>query len=338
MESMAEQVRQLSGEAEIFSLIDFIQWDNQQEKEEKFWLKENYEREVSKLYLGSQVYDHLKKKELLLVLPFPSIGDTFLVGTNFAAYQCLSLHNIKVVVGSKGAYKVMQMFSIISEAVSEQEQEALYKYICFCGKAQDMITCSWTFKLEAMARFKGLSFAQFIPRYFFCLGSDSHKYFPSIWDNEMRETEFTEKGLVKGKSVVLAPYANSTGELPWQFWEFLTEKLLKKGYCVFTNIVAGQKPIKKSMGLEIPLEQLGSYLEYAGHFIALRSGLCDIAGRSLCRQIVIFRDGYIAPNSSWIGYYDLHSENIAEEAVQIVYDDKDFFKNVDLVMEHIENG
>lgn len=325
-ESMAEQLHQFSEEIQFFILVDWIQWREQWEKKEKFWLEENYETEVMKLCLGAEVYGRLKQEEQLLILPFPAMGDAFLVGVYLSANQSLQSQNLKVIVCSKGAFKVMQMYGVVSETILEQEQEALYKFICFCmDKKQDKVMFSWIYAFEVMAGFKKLSFTQFIARFFLRLGNNCPKHFPCIWDKEMKESEFMEKGLVKGKSVILSPYANSISELPWQFWECLTEKLQKNNFSVFTNIVGKQKPVKNSKGLEIPLDQLGSYLEYAGYFIALRSGLCDIVGRALCRQIVIFRDGYIP-------YFDLHSEEISENAIQYVYDDSDLYVNIDKVL------
>ncbi len=90
--------------------------------------------------------------------------------------------------------------------------------------------------------------------------------------------------------------------------------------------------VKGRNRLEIPLFQLGNYLEFAGYFISIRSGLCDIAEHSHCKQIVIFREQRVY-HCSVLEYFDLHKDNLSEESIYCIYDEEDFCRNVDFILE-----
>lgn len=332
--SMMQQIFEMSEEVEIFNLVDVEECLKEWETKQKFWIDDNYQLEIQKLHQGEKVYNRIKQEEPLFVFPFPSIGDAFLIGLYFSQYKLINQQKIRVVVGSKGAYKIMQMFNIKElEIVSEQELDALFKFVSFCEKnKEEVFICSWMFVFELMARYKKLSFSEFCAKYVFRLENKKEANFPSIWDVKLRESELENKGLVKGKTIIVAPYANSVQELPIQFWEELVKRLINMGYYVFTNVSGNQKAIKGSNGLKIPLNQLGNYLEFAGYFVSLRSGLCDIVGHSICKQIVIFREEKIEPKSSQIAYYDLHPEKISEDSVQLLYHDTSFYSNIDRII------
>lgn len=335
--AMTRQIRQLSDKVKIFVLADIAKGIEKWEMKEQFWMEENYDIEVKKLCQGEEVYKRLKQEEPLFVFPFPSIGDAFLVGVYIKEFESARSQDMKFVTGSKGAYKIMQMFGVKKVArVSQQELEALYKYVSYNGITDDnVIVCNWMFIFEVMARYKKIVFSKFCAKYIFRLEDNCQMNFPSIWDKNLKNSELINKGLIRGRSIILSPYATSMEELPSQFWEVLARKLSKMNYCVFTNIAGRQRPVKQTIGLEIPLEQAGNYLEFAGYFIGLRSGLCDIVGQSQCKKIVIFRDREIDSHSSLIMYYSLNSEHISEDVIQILYDDNCFFENIDRVVDSL---
>lgn len=102
-------------------------------------------------------------------------------------------------------------------------------------------------------------------------------------------TKFDSLNLPKGKTVILAPDANSTKVMPMQFWELLAQKLLQQGWAVCTNMpgnklgqVPGTIPISFSIGEAIPTAEL------AGWVISSRSGFCDIISSAKCRLSVIY--------------------------------------------------
>lgn len=300
LDDMTAQIEKLSEDVEIYSLINLPECKENACIKEKFWLERNYQSEIEILYRGEEVYSKLKNKDPIIIF-LPALGDIFVGGLYLEEYKKkVKSQNIKIVISSKASYKVAQLFYMKNIIlISEQEMDALVKFLLFNDVGNgNTVVCSCIHELDAMARYKGLPFPVFWAKYFFRLEDGYKTVFPCIWDKELKETELANKGMVRGKSVVLAPYANSIELLPAQFWEALAKRLQNMQYNVFTNIAGKQKPVKGTIGLEIPFHQIGSYLEYAGFFIALRSGLCDIAGQAQCRQIVIFRDRAVEYNGN----------------------------------------
>lgn len=103
----------------------------------------------------------------------------------------------------------------------------------------------------------------------------------------------SKTGLPKGKTVILAPYANSgnTFGIPKRFWEELTEKLTRRGYavCVNTSCKKGEGSVKGAQAVFLPLEMMSDFCAYAGNLISVRSGLCDItAAAPVNHRIVLY--------------------------------------------------
>lgn len=329
--SMKEQINRLSPDVKVIVLADRIQYEKDKEEQKKFWLDKNYKIEIQNLCQGAAIYENLKDDKALVVV-LSALGDMFACGLYFREYEKkIKSKQTKIVVASKGVYKVAQLFGIKNIVmISNLEMELLVKYMLSYRSKEDIVY-SIIYVLDIMAGYKKISFPRYWAKYFLRIGSNYQVDFPSIWDEKCREKELIEKGMREGKSVILAPYANSCERLPFQFWELLTEELIKRKYVVFTNTTGSQQPVKNSIRLEIPLNQLGNYLEFAGYFISLRSGLCDVAGRSQCKQIIIFRDRSNI-HSSQVEQFDLHCENISNNAIQYVYDDCDIYRNIDWII------
>ena len=96
--------------------------------------------------------------------------------------------------------------------------------------------------------------------------------------------------LVHTKTVIISPYAKSVTKIPDNVWVTIADEYRKKGFMVCTNVSGGEDPINATIPLEIPINQVISAVEYAGHFIGIRSGLCDIIHTAKCKKTVVFRD------------------------------------------------
>lgn len=328
IDEMQRQIYHLCKEVEVVSLVDFVRCKEEQNKEEKFWLEEKYESEMQVLQRGAAIYDEINEDKKLVIFPTSALGDMFIGGLYLYNYRKeIETGRIRIIIASKSIYKVTQLFGLedVAIMISKDQMDALTKFVLFHGTMKDYV---YSWMLAEIASYKKNTFPQYWAKYIFRLGNNYQMKFPSIWDKRIREKDLIDKGLVKGRSIILAPYANSICELPWQFWEVLTRELLKQGYFVFTNIAANQKPVHGSIEIEIPLQQIGNYLEFAGYFVSLRSGLCDIAGHAKCKKVVIFRNEKSTSYSSEIEFFDLHSENEAPDAIQYIYDDLDLHKNI----------
>jgi hypothetical protein len=96
----------------------------------------------------------------------------------------------------------------------------------------------------------------------------------------------------KGKSVILSPYAKSVIELPAVFWEKIAADYSAEGFTIYTNVANNEQPVKGTIPLNIPISQMPAAVEFAGTFIGIRSGLCDVLYTADCRRIVVYPDCY----------------------------------------------
>ncbi len=98
--------------------------------------------------------------------------------------------------------------------------------------------------------------------------------------------KLVQKEIVKGKTVIIAPEANSVTQLGIELWNRIIDGLTQKGYAVLVNIEYDQGYLASnyfcSYAESVPL------LEYAGYFIGLRSGFCDIVSSAKCQKVVIY--------------------------------------------------
>lgn len=98
-----------------------------------------------------------------------------------------------------------------------------------------------------------------------------------------------KKGVIKGKTVIISPYAYCVRLLPECFWELLAKNLKNLGYNVF--FMLDEKTESNNFGFpSLFFKYIDSMavLEYAGHFIGLRSGFCDIISGAKCNKVILY--------------------------------------------------
>lgn len=99
---------------------------------------------------------------------------------------------------------------------------------------------------------------------------------------------FARNNLQAGKTVILSPYANTIIGYPFAFWIKVTEMLKKAGFSVCTNCSGSEPEIPGAPALFFSLELAEAVTEYAGYFIGLRSGFCDIICNSSAYKLIIY--------------------------------------------------
>lgn len=103
---------------------------------------------------------------------------------------------------------------------------------------------------------------------------------------QMKPGKIEQKGIIKNKTVIIAPEANSVTTLPIEFWNEVIDVLNAKGYKVLINC----QDIKgyHANNIFFAYNEGVPILEYAGTFIGIRSGLCDIVSTAKCKKIIIY--------------------------------------------------
>ena len=214
--------------------------------------------------------------------------------------------------------------------------DCLTEFIFFMGEKEtntmviyprhEVVRC-----LDVMASYKGMVWQQIYAKFLFHLGNQYKMNFPSI---NKTDSHINFEQWKQGKTVILSPYANTVGELPMLFWDRLVIALRENNYDVYTNVVGMQKALNGTKSMEIPLESIGTYLKNAGYFIALRNGLCDVAGQADCKKIIIFRNRRQIYNSE-LEFNDLRVDGVAKNIEYLVYEDASIQENIDQIMEYM---
>ena len=130
---------------------------------------------------------------------------------------------------------------------------------------------------------------------------------------------------------MISPYANTLAGLDVNFWKKLVRELQNKGFKCYTNVTASEKEIEGTGRLEIDIEYIVKVVEFAGYFIALRSGLCDIVSSANCKKIVLYTQEKFE-TIKVIDFYSLKQMGLCDDAVEleVTYDyDKDVKRVLD---------
>lgn len=76
---------------------------------------------------------------------------------------------------------------------------------------------------------------------------------------------------------MLSPYSNTLADLPNIFWDELARKLKQAGFAVCTNSDGKtEAAIEGTSSIFVPLTIAPQFIAYAGYFIGVRSGFCDV--------------------------------------------------------------
>lgn len=129
---------------------------------------------------------------------------------------------------------------------------------------------------------------------------DTYRYFAfklknSVFDyrkfnfNKTNETSifsWESQGIIKDRTILIAPDANSVTKLPIWFWNGIIKELQAFGYTVFMNCF--YPTFFRAPNLFTSYKSAVPMLEYAGAFIGVRSGFCDIISSAKCKKIILY--------------------------------------------------
>ena len=150
--------------------------------------------------------------------------------------------------------------------------------------------------------------------------------------NAENSVEYFRKGqFKKGRTVLLSPYSTSNiGNLPTnKFWIKIAEYFLNNEYTVCTNCAGSEQPIPGTRKICLPYKDSVPFLNLAGYFIGVRSGLCDIISTSICRKIVIHTyKNRFWPNGNSIAYTGLNNMMLCNDAIEMEYHGSDDDENL----------
>lgn len=141
---------------------------------------------------------------------------------------------------------------------------------------------------------------------------------------------FETRHFKKGKTVILAPYAGSYHSgISLKLWEAIAKRLADRGYCVCTNSAGDSEPVVAgTQQIFFPLQYAVDVVDYAGGFIGVRSGFCDILSASSAVFVVLYER---ALNAVKYEYFSFVRMGLKKDAREFVYSGE----NEDFLIEQI---
>lgn len=176
---------------------------------------------------------------------------------------------------------------------------------------------------EHLKGYRGLSLADFYKWYGFGFQSEPMKAEPHFTEDIHKIRIAMEKmGLPHGKTVLLSPFSTCSKAYlpPDSVWRNIAQHLKAQGYSVATNCFGSERPVEGTVPVAIPYKELVPFLNEAGGFIGIRSGLCDILSKSSCRKIVIHpeRSDYW-PDGSALKFVGMRAMGLDENISELLY-------------------
>lgn len=230
-----------------------------------------------------------------ICLTSPGTGDAYLYGRLFKSFcEKEGLNNPIFVVYRESSLKIAKMFNIEKAyAMDIDAMNYLFNLKMFMGKYDSNITCLhhhvYYRHIAILGHLEGLhgyNWGTFALDYLGLTKNDIKKPCYTRGSYEQKRL-IDDYQILRGKTVILAPYAKSVKKVPTSFWEHLCDELLKHKYAVLTNTYGNEKSIKGSRAISIDLDELPYICEYSGTIIGLRSGVLDVVSEADCLKISI---------------------------------------------------
>lgn len=266
----------------------------------------------------------------VFLCPYTGTGDIYLIGTFWDEYVKRNhIPDYVFLVMSDACRKVANLFDIknIELVKNEKYAAALIHYYLYDpagGKIKILNDC-WpqihANQTEWFRGYKGLYFTQLFRRFLFNLPDDVKPKHPQYRDEGRRvDGLFEEWGLEKGRTVVLSPYSNTLSDLPMEFWEDLALELGGMGYCVVTNCGGKTEPaVRGTKGIFFPLDLAPQFVEAAGAFVGVRSGLCDVVSGASAKKAVLYDAGNRFYMGSAFAYFSLKDMELCDDALELEF-------------------
>lgn len=281
------------------------------------------------LFCHRRLVSKYSDQHVLFLAPYTGTGDIYLVGLFFHEYVKRNhISNYIFVVVSGACRQVANMFDIKNiEIISQLEVDDIIN----CDRVlrtkwpilvlNDSWVAEYTNSLQWIRGYNDLSFDKMF-RYFVFDFDDHISYqLPTPRDCSIEVKALFEKyDLKETRTVVLSPYSNTLFELPDEVWHEIVKYCKEQGYTVCTNCAgAGEQAVEGTVGVFFPIGQAIEFMNKAGFFIGVRSGLCDIISSSHCKKIILYeKDGFFYKSSSY-EYFSLRKMEFCSDVIELEY-------------------
>ena len=263
-------------------------------------MKKNLIKKYFKIFLNFLLFGIIEwkakiKEDELAFLCNASSGDTYVFCSyieslmeQFSAEKCL------VVTTSKQA-QIPKMFSKVTRVISTTliPDVGINDYFLNINEMRPgVLFPAFSPQFLKMCKIKGDNFHLSFKGLF----SINGEILPSLPRVEKEKLEFQKtnapdlSNIVKSKTILLSPYSYSLPPIDGLLWHKIVDICKKLGYVVLTNCAEGEKPIQGTEKIRFEYGVSLDFVEYAGFFIGMRNGLCDVISSANAKLFVIYPD------------------------------------------------
>jgi hypothetical protein len=285
--SMAAQLRGMGYGGEIVKAVDYNSFADYTLAEETFRGKKE------RVLRGAGVLQRIREQypsRHLVICPHSPLGDVYWALAFLPAYcEKHGIREAAVAVQGDACRQIAELFRIDDIITLDRaEMDELVQAVLFTREENCVIAHHDRPYTDNIIKYLDKHFLSFTDYYRYAVYGLSETAAPALPSGG--DAFVGSARIEKGGTVILSPHAKSVVQPPDSFWESLTEEYRRKGFFVCTNVTGNEEVIRGTSPLSVPLSQVIAAAEYAGQFVGLRSGLCDILSTAKCRKTVVFPD------------------------------------------------
>jgi hypothetical protein len=284
---MSAQLRRLGYDGEIVQVVEYNSFA------EYSLSDDTLRRKTARMTRGVETLKNVRAQypsQHLIICPNSALGDVYWAMAflpEYRAKRCMG--EVVAVVAGDGCRQVAEMFGagqIVT--LSPTEMDEFTQAVIYTREDNCLFAHHDRPYTDNIIKYLDKYFLSFIDYYrcaVYSLPPETEPAAPAYL-----QPYGGDATLQHGNSVILAPCAKSVTRMPAGFWENIASEWRGKGAEVCTSIYGGETPVRGTAPLTLPLNQMTAAAEYAGVFVGLRSGLCDVVNSANCRKIVVFPD------------------------------------------------
>lgn len=301
--------------------------------------KSTLKKEINYIKKGYRVYKKIRKQigqnVKLIISPAKSIGDIYLVLAYLGAYLKTQETGYGFVLSTKGAAHVCKEAGENNYVVIHEMNE-LCRFIQFVGE-----TRTNSFVINPIPMYANR--IRNINGYGNCRCFDiPFRNFVADMNHKTIGTPIKAEKIefnLKKKSVVISPYANFLQPLNEDFWNKLIKKLKENKWDIYTNGVNGkEKELEGTTSISWGFSKTLAFLNEAGFFIGIRSGLCDVLSSTTAKMIVLYPEQKVSNGIDAIEYFNMVNMGLNMYASEIKYQESNEDKIIKTILDEMESS
>jgi hypothetical protein len=264
-------------------------------------------------------------KRTVFLTPVPPAGDVYVECLFIREYvRRNNVQRFVIAVPNTACRRMAELFGF--DDVVVLDENVLWKIVDYARIArrgpEDLVVMhypSLNGSVAQMQGYKGLNFEKMFRYASFDLDDDVPHDLPSAGsDPDAARAALVSNGLRPGRTVILAPYARSLVHgHDEQFWNSLAADLMSRGYDVCTSGFGPAEPaVAGTALLQFPFSEAVQFVESAGFFVGLRSGLCDVISRATAVKVILYERGPWF-KTSLFDMFSLNAMGLCDDAVEL---------------------